>query len=123
MLFNSYEFIFVFLPVVLLLWHVTARKAGATPGKFLLLLASLVFYGLGGPQFLLLLMASMAFNFFFGRLVGRETLTTGVRKLLLTFGLVVNLGVLGYFKYADFFVANANALLGTDWPLLRVVLV
>ena len=122
MLFNSYEFIFVFLPVVLLLWHVTSRKAGATPGKFLLLLASLVFYGLGGPQFLLLLVASMAFNFLFGRLVGSETLATDVRKLLLAFGLVVNLGVLGYFKYADFFVANANALLGTDWPLLRVVL-
>ncbi len=121
-LFNSYEFIFLFLPVILVLWHLTARKVGANAGKFLLLLASLSFYGLGGPQFLPLLMGSMAFNFGFGRLVARESTAPGLRKLLLAFGLAVNLGVLGYFKYADFFVANANAVFGTDWPLLRVVL-
>jgi alginate O-acetyltransferase complex protein AlgI len=121
-LFNSYAFIFVFLPVTLLLWHVIARKAGAAPGKIMLLLASLVFYAFGSPRFLLLLMASMTFNYVFGRLVGRGTLDHRIRKLLLVVGLVVNLGVLGYFKYAGFFMANANALFGTDWPLLKLAL-
>jgi alginate O-acetyltransferase complex protein AlgI len=121
-LFNSYAFIFLFLPVTLLVWHVIARRAGPAPGKVVLLLASLVFYGLGGLQFLGLLLGSMVFDFLITRQIGDGGASPIRKKILLVLGLVANLGLLGYFKYAGFFVANVNALLGTDWPLLKLVL-
>ncbi len=122
MLFNSYEFIFVFLPLTWICWHWVAGRAGAGAGRRCLLAASLVFYGFGGPWLLGVLGGSLGFNFLTGRLLGREMLSARWRRLLLGMGVAGNLGLLGWFKYAGFFAANAGWLLGTEWTLAPIVL-
>ena len=111
MLFNSYSFIFAFLPVVLagvfLLGGAGRQRAALT----WLMLASLFFYGAWKPVYLLLLLFSMGFNFAIGQLAGgRGGLGPRRRKAMLGAGVAVNLGLLGYFKYANFFVDQLNGL-------------
>ena len=82
-----------------------------------LVAASLFFYGWWNPVYLVLITGSMIFNYFTGVLLsGRKD------RLVLATGIVINLGLLGYFKYADFFVENVNTLFGLDWNLQHIVL-
>lgn len=111
MLFNSYEFIFLFLPVTLLVFYAAAR-IGLEVAIAWLVLASLFFYGWWNPVYLVLIIASMVVNFSFGRLLGRmyqkdENIKA---RMFLAIGVSSNLAVLGYFKYAGFFVENLNAV-------------
>ena len=118
MLFNSYVFIFLFLPVTLGLYYSTARISRNFPIA-ILVAASLFFYGWWNPIYLLLVLGSVVFNYLVGRrFVERKH--TG--SPLLVFGLVTNLGLLGYFKYAGFFVANVNTFFGSDWSAGSIVL-
>ncbi len=118
MLFNSYEFIFFFLPLVYLLYFTLHRYASTLVAKLFLVLASLFFYSWWNPVYLPLILGSMVFNY----LVGQKLAHSRKPKLLLVFGVGVNLALLGYFKYADFFINNANFLFGTKIPLLHLVL-
>ena len=105
MLFSSIPFAFYFLPAVLALYF-------AVPFRFknaVLLAFSLFFYGWGEPVYLLLMMASIAAGWVFGLLIGKYQ-GTPKAKLLLILSLVTSLGLLGWFKYADFAVENLNAL-------------
>ena len=105
MLFSSIPFAFYFLPAVLALYF-------AVPFRFknaVLLAFSLFFYGWGEPIYLLLMMASIAAGWVFGLLIGKYQGTPKAR-LFLTLSLVTSLGLLGWFKYADFAVENLNAL-------------
>jgi D-alanyl-lipoteichoic acid acyltransferase DltB (MBOAT superfamily) len=107
MLFNSTEFLFLFLPVVLLVFILLSRTGSTRAQAVWLVLASVVFYGSWNPAFVLLIVASVMVNFFIGRrLAGRAA---GARVWLVT-GVTLNLGLLGYFKYAGFFVENLSAL-------------
>lgn len=121
MLFPSYEFLFLFLPVVLLVWHRVVRGRGEGAGRTWLLWASLVFYGCGGPGFLGVLIGSMVFNFAWGMWLGRPG-GGEVRRWLLGAGVAVNLGLLGYFKYAGFLATNLRSWFGVDWVAPQVVL-
>ncbi|MDT7515472.1 hypothetical protein [Rhodoferax mekongensis] len=103
MLFNSYGFLFFFLPVVLGGFYFASRY-GRKYGACWLVLASLFFYGYWDAKYLLLLL-SIAFNFFMGQRISRAT-NGGTRKNYLVAAIVMNLLVLAYFKYANFFLEN-----------------
>ena len=117
MLFSSVPFLFYFLPCVLLVYFIV-------PGKLknsVLLLASLVFYGWGEPRYLPVMAASILQGYVFGLLIERFRGKKPAR-VFLTISVLLSLGMLAYFKYADFMIANLNALTGLSVPLLRITL-
>ena len=120
MLFNSYVFIFCFLPVVLLGFHGLSRR-GVMASSLWLVTASLFFYGWWNPAYLALIVASVLFNYCVGLCLLAQP-APGRRKLMLVGGLVGNLAVLGYFKYATFLVANLNAVSGSTHTLGAIIL-
>jgi D-alanyl-lipoteichoic acid acyltransferase DltB (MBOAT superfamily) len=114
MLFNSLIFLLLFLPVVFAGYRLLLRLQRPWVVLSWLTAASLCFYGAWNPAFVLLLLAHIAMN----GLVARALPHRGVFAL----GVVLNLVVLGVFKYADFFIGSANQVLGTDWSNLGWVL-
>jgi alginate O-acetyltransferase complex protein AlgI len=106
MLFSEPVFVFLFLPLLFLVYVLTPRVARNT----VLLLASLLFYAWGEKSFVLVMLGSIAFNYLVGLLVeaGRAR---GLHKLFLILGVAGNLGLLAVFKYADFLVTNLNVVL------------
>jgi alginate O-acetyltransferase complex protein AlgI len=122
MLFSSYIFLFVFLPVTLVGFCLLARFLGPKPAKLWLTLSSLFFYGWWNPIYVLLIVASMFFNFWLGRQIGRAVGSGRSGGMLLFWGVAANLLLLGYYKYANFFVTNINVVCGTDWSLGKIIL-
>ncbi len=124
MLFNSYEFIFFFLPLTFFIYFYLNKKHFTVASKAFLVLASLFFYSWWNIAYLPLILVSILFNY----TVGRELSRHSVKKrryspeALLTFGIVFNLGLLGYYKYSDFFIFNTNRILNTEIPLLHLAL-
>lgn len=108
MLFSSTVFLFYFLPIVLGLYFISPRPIKNT----ILLVASLFFYAWGEPRFVLIMLASIAMNYVFGLLVDRDRHQEKKIKLWMTLMVLGNLGMLGVFKYASFFVENVNSVLG-----------
>lgn len=126
MLFNSYEFIFLFLPITLAIYFWLNTKRLTSASKAWMVLASLFFYSWWNIVYLPLILGSILFNFTVGSAISR-TNTNGSkkglsRKTLLSFGIVANILLLGYFKYMDFFITNTNVLIGTQFDLLHIVL-
>ncbi len=128
MLFNSYEFIFVFLPIVFFVYFYLLNRRLIIGAKGFLVFASLFFYSWWNVAYLPLILVSMLFNYVLGnnlnqKSVEREELKSRVSsKTLLTIGIVANLGLLGYFKYADFFIENVNLLTNENIPTLNLLL-
>src|SRR5437763_2683355 len=120
MLFNSYSFIFLFLPVVLLGYFAFGHRSNLAPVVWLTL-ASLVFYAFGGWQFVPLLLVSIAFNYGVGYLLIARKLGPGARFAVLATGVAGDLVVLGIFKYAGFFAANLNALFSAGFVVTIVL--
>ncbi len=126
MLFTTITFTFFFLPVVLGGYFAVARFSHRAAALWLFV-ASVFFYGYWMPQFTLLLLASVAGNYLVGE---RIALAADVaaqaqkprQKRWLILGVLANLALLSYFKYANFFVDNLNAALGQTWELAEVVL-
>ncbi len=116
MLFNSSAFIFLFLPIVLVGYFVLAWCSQLVPVIWLVL-ASLAFYGFSNLQFVPLLLSSIAFNYVIGFWLIASNLTPRWRFAVLAIGVFGNLLVLGVFKYAAFFAANLNAVLGTTFAV------
>ncbi len=116
MLFTSALFAWVYLPIVLAGFFVIGKwsERGAALWLFL---ASLVFYAAWMPEFTLLLLVSITFNYVVGQRIGALR-----SKAWLTFGVATNLLLLAYFKYAGFLLSNINALAGTEWSLGQIVL-
>lgn len=113
MLFNSIEFLILFLPLVVLGFHYLRRRRERWV-IYWLTLASLVFYAWWEPRYLLLLLSSAAVNFLMARaLAGAASRLAS--NALFALGLVWNLGLLGFYKYAAFIVGNVALLF--DWPL------
>ena len=123
MLFNSYIFIFAFLPLSLLIYH-GLRQAGLERCSILVLtLLSLFFYGWWNPAYLLLLVPLTVANYVIAKcIIAYRGYRPPIAKTLLMIGLAGNMGVLGYFKYANFFIDNLNALFGLDLFLAQIVL-
>lgn len=123
MLFNSYEYIFAFLPLTIIVYFIINRSRQYILGEIWLVLASLFFYSWWDIKYLPLLLFSMLVNYTIGRGMSvpryREKYNP---KMLLITGLIFNIGLLGYFKYADFFISNLNLVLSKDINLLYIVL-
>ena len=117
MLFSSVPFLFYFLPIVLILYFLVPKRAKNS----VLLLSSLVFYGWGEPRYLPVMLGSIVQGYVLGRLIERFR-STKRAKLFLTLSVLLSLGTLAYFKYADFMIANLNMLTGLSVPLLRLAL-
>ena len=123
MLFNSYEYIFFFLPVAFLVYFfLNARKLPVAANGFLVC-ASLFFYSWWNIAYLPIIVGSMLFNYRLGRyLTSIAHNSNSKHSYLLAFGIISNLAMLGYYKYADFFISNANVVFGANTPLLHLVL-
>jgi alginate O-acetyltransferase complex protein AlgI len=121
MLFNSYTFIFTFLPIVFCGFAILIAFA---PRRFAigwLVLCSLFFYGWWQPRNLWILLFLLLFNYGLGLWLGK--IPRGRRsKLILIVGLTVNLGMLAYYKYANFFVAVVNDAAGTPFQIAKIIL-
>ncbi len=129
MLFNSPVYLFLFLPLAVLVYYTLNARRLVYAAKLWLVFASLFFYGYWNPVYLVLIGASILVNFGIGRalhpdnqgytrIAGRQL----PRKATLAIGILFNLGLLGYFKYADFFIANYNALTSSAVGPLHLVL-
>jgi alginate O-acetyltransferase complex protein AlgI len=122
LLFNSYTFLFVFLPLVLAAYAVLRRLPNANWAIGCLVLASLLYYSWWRPEFVLLVLASIAVNAAFGRVLLLRRLSASGSRLTLCLGIAFNLGVLFYFKYAGFAVRSANELLATQFAVPDIIL-
>ena len=130
MLFSSIPFLYYFLPCVMVCYFVSPKSMK----NLVLLLASLIFYAWGEPKYVFLMIVTIFIGYVSGLWIawngkgesnGKEA--TGrrrdiMRKLSLILPVLVHLGFLAYFKYADFFISNFNAVTGLSFPLLRLAL-
>ncbi len=125
MLFNSYEFIFAFLPISFFVYFYLNRKRLTTAAKAWLVFTSLFFYSWWNIMYLPLILISILFNYTITNTMieydksKRRHLS---KKSLLQVGLLFNIGLLVYFKYMDFFISNTNTVFGSDIELLHLVL-
>lgn len=109
MLFSSLVFIWFFLPAVFLFYQIIPWKKGK---NLILLAASLFFYAWGEPKYILLMLFSILINYLFGLLLNQEN--KSLRRFILGLCLAVNLGLLVYFKYFNFFISLINLAAGTE---------
>jgi alginate O-acetyltransferase complex protein AlgI len=121
MLFNSYVFIFAFLPITLLGFFLLGGRGASRLAIGWVTVCSLFFYGWWNPKYLVLIAVLILFNFWMGVLLGHAPKTPRAR-LLLIFGLAVNLGVLGYYKYTNFLVDSFNSAFGSHVEMAQIVL-
>ncbi len=118
MYFNSYIFIFLFVPLTVAVYFGLNHFGKVRCGKAWLVAMSLWFYSYSAPELFFLIMASMAGNYLCSILIKRFRHP----RLFGTLGVVFDLGLLFYFKYFDFFISNVNSLFGAGWELKHIVL-
>lgn len=123
MIFSTYPFIFAFLPVTFFGYFLLNRFQLLSLSKIWLVICSLYFYAQGSPEFFVFFLGSITGNYIIGstmaRMEGNQTIQ---KKLLLAVGLAGNIGLLGYYKYTDFFIENFNLLTGSSYALKHIVL-
>ena len=107
MLFSSVPFLFYFLPITLILYFVVPFKLK----NFILLISSLFFYGWGEPKYLIFMLISITQGYVFGLLIEKFQ-DSKWSKVFLAASVIFSLGMLGYYKYANFFIENFSALTG-----------
>jgi alginate O-acetyltransferase complex protein AlgI len=125
MLFNSYEFIFAFLPITFFIYFYLNHKRLTIASKGFLVFSSLFFYSWWNIAYLPLILSSMLFNYVVGNSLSKHENKDKKRfskKSILIFGIASNLSLLGYFKYADFFIENFNLISGENIGLLHLLL-
>ncbi len=125
MLFNSYEFIFIFLPVTLCVYFFLNRRCLFQLSKAWLAASSLFFYSWWNVNYLPLILGSILINYLIGYSLvaaARENLRIVYRKCLLTVGISINIILLTFFKYTGFLLANFNFLLNTQFMMQNIVL-
>lgn len=120
MVFSSILFLFYFLPFVLTIYFIFPRKYR----NFILLISSLFFYSWGEPKYIWIMLFSTVLDYTCGRKVHHYKESGNVKKAKLWLGvsIIVNLGLLGFFKYSDFLISNINSILGSTIPLLSLTL-
>lgn len=118
MVFSSLLFLFLFLPIVLIIYYISPSRMR----NLVLLIASLVFYAWGEPVYIVLMLFATMGDYIFGLLLSNPKRRPLSRKLIVAASVSVNLGVLGFFKYADFIINNINDVIGTSLPLLDLPL-
>ncbi|PSR19090.1 membrane-bound O-acyltransferase family protein [filamentous cyanobacterium CCP3] len=121
MLFTSPEFIFLFLPATLASFYLLGAKRNLRLAIIFLIINSLIFYSWGKLEYLILIFSSIFVNYYLGFMLGK-TQTKSVKKVILILGFIFNLGLLGYFKYFNFFLETANSLFQLSWSLQNIAL-
>ena len=122
MLFNSFAYLFLFLPIVLYVYYTLNRYGSAMAARCWLVGASLFFYGYWNPIYLPLISGSVVVNYIIGAALGRNLPGLMKRKTLLIGGVFFNLSLLGFFKYTDFMITNVNQFTGMNVQTLCLVL-
>lgn len=122
MLFNSTEFLFIFLPLTLCGYYFFSYNNFPSLTKLWLLTASLFFYSYWKIEYLWLLLGSISLNYFFACLIARPDVRRHYRLALLTTAVIANILFLGYFKYADFVIENINQLFSSNFSSLNLLL-
>lgn len=117
MLFSGITFLYYFLPLMLALYFLVPGAAK----NAVLLIASLIFYAWGEPQYVFLMITSIIVGYVSGLLI-EVFHKKGKAKLILAASIGIHLGLLGYFKYADFLIGNFNEVTGLSIPLLKLAL-
>ncbi len=122
MVFSSYEFMFLFLPIVLVVYFNTYKLPKVQ--SLILAAASLFFYGYFNPSYLFIIVVSIVVNFGLGHCISycNKCRKKGLPRLWLCFAILFNIGMLGYFKYYDFFIENINIAFGTSFLLKHILL-
>jgi D-alanyl-lipoteichoic acid acyltransferase DltB (MBOAT superfamily) len=120
MLFNSFEFIFLFLPITLVIFFQVGRSGYYKFAIAWLVAASLFFYGWWNQSYLVLLIFSILFNYCVGLGLSQRVPGNLRKKLLLAFGITVNLGLISYFKYAIFFLSTIHDFTGIAFSLNKI---
>jgi len=120
MLFNSYEFVFGLLPAAVIGFFLIGGRGHHRVAIAWLVAMSLLFYGWWNPAYVGLILFSILFNYAFGVVLSSRTWQP--TRMHLAVGVGINLGLLGYYKYANFFIDNVNALAGTSWHMEKIVL-
>lgn len=122
MLFNSVGFLFLFLPVLLFVFFRLGSYSHRLAATWLTA-GSLFFYGWWNPAYVGLLLASIVFNYFVGYGLARgNDIGSTRRKRLLMLGVVADLALLGYYKYANFFIDSFNSMAGSNWGFAEIIL-
>lgn len=125
MLFNSYQFIFLFLPLTILLFFLLNKMINSRAAASWLAFASICFYGFGNSEYIPLLLFSIVFNYVVGMLIlqtGRKNEQKSVSKWLLFLGIGINLLLLGYHKYTFFISQNINDILNINLDVAKIPL-
>lgn len=117
MVFSSIPFLFFFFPLFLLLYYTVPFKAK----NIILLIFSLIFYSWGEPVYILLMIFTSLVNYFSGILIEKNE-KQSLRKLILIICIVINLGLLGFFKYTNFFIEQINLFSKASLPSLDIAL-
>ncbi len=117
MLFSSISFLYGFLPIVLAAYFLVPKRGR----NLVLLAASLIFYFFGEPVYTALLIFSSLSDYAHSLFIEKHRGTAAAKAALVS-SIVINLGLLGFFKYADFLIAAVNTVLGLEIPLLHVAL-
>ncbi len=121
MVFNSYLFVLFFLPAAVIGYFVLNKFKQYNIAKLFLIAMSFWFYGFNNPDYLPIIISSILVNFGLSSIL-LKTSKKFLSRIFLIIGILFNLGILGYFKYYDFFIENINSLLGTDYNLLKIML-
>lgn len=121
MLFNSFVFIFLFLPITFLAYFGLNKIRHYNTAKAVLVIASLYFYAFFNWSYLPIILSSIIVNYLVAYLMKKDK-KEWLRKLLMIIGIVFNIGMIGYFKYFDFFLENINFLFKADFTLRNILL-
>lgn len=121
MIFSTYIFVFVFLPIVLLLYFGMSRFVSRKVQHCFIILASLVFYGYNNTAYIWILLASVFVNYTLSTAI-QDTARSALRKMYFVGAVLFNVGLLGYYKYYDFFFENINNVFDTHFVLKGILL-
>lgn len=122
MLFNSYVFIFLFFPITLIGWYALNYGNCFKIANVFLIGMSLLFYGYYNPSYLPVICGSIFINYLIAKAMEAVKNGDGMKKMFLLVGIVINIGIIFYFKYYDFFLKNMNALFQTSFELKNLIL-
>ncbi len=124
MIFSTYQFILVFLPIVFSVYFILNHFKWNQMAKLWLVLASFYFYSQGSPDFFPFFLGSVFANYILGTTMGKMQSDKQKleRKLVLLVGILGNVALLGYYKYTDFFITNYNFITGEQYALKHIVL-
>lgn len=123
MIFSTYKFIFLFLPITFCGYFLLGKLKQRSLMKIWLVCCSLFFYAQGDPSFFPTFVLSIFFNYIFGSAISaQDDEHKGAKKALVTIGVLANVALLGYYKYTDFFLENVNAISGAKFNLMHIAL-